>query len=1435
MSETKKLKMTPLICTHSGSFHADESLAVYLIRLLPKYAKSELVRSRNPADWERSDIVIDVGGKYDGVKFFDHHQREFNSTFDLDHDTKLSSAGLIYKHFGKEIIQHVLDLKPEDPNVELLYLKIYNDFVESLDANDNGISNYSREVEANKKFKDRNITLPAIVSRLNPSWNKNPTDADFDAQFEKSSELMGSVFMDLLEGYGKSWLPARTIVEQSFASRFDVDKSGEILVLSEFCPWKEHLYSIEKENNAEGVTKFVLFKDSSSKWRVSTVSVNSTSFEFRKGLPEHLRGLRDQELSDKSGVPGCIFIHAAGFIGGAESEESVLQLARIFQFQWKIKSSKLAPGESNDDTYIDQSHEVQGSQEPPASSLSKLGLSSKDRDLFEKPPVSGLSKARISEAQGPLSYEPGLTEPWRLSPDAVAATLATSVESGLLDSQVQGRQSTHGLNNLGAEETISVTKILAHQIFNAMVLVLIISMVIALAIKDWISGGVIGFVVFINIAVGFVQEYRAEKTMGSLRSLSSPSARVLRNGSETSINAEEVVPGDIVFIRVGDTIPADLRLVDSMNLETDEALLTGESLPVVKNHLDIYKDEAPVPVGDRLNMVYSSSIVSKGRGCGIVVATGLNTEIGKIADSLKSSDDALIVRVDKSQNPVFKDYFFAACKSTWNIIMNVLGTNVGTPLQRRLAWLAIILFWVAVLFAIVVMGSQEMHVTKNVAIYAICVALSMIPSSLVVVLTITMAIGAQAMVQKHVIVRKLDSLEALGGINDICSDKTGTLTMGKMIAKKVWIPSVGTYVVADCNDPVNPTVGYMTFSDLSPQQIRISDEEIDYMPKLPDPRPSEFKRWLNTATLANIASVKEADGNWEAHGDATEIAINVFTSRLGYQREKFVEKESLEHLNEFPFDSSIKRMSAIYKDSNQTLVHTKGAVERLLTICNTWYIGGKLVELSQEDKQSIEENMIALSAEGLRVLAFAQREINVSKEDHTNREVVESNLTFLGLIGIYDPPRPESARSVKLCHKAGINVHMLTGDHPGTARAIAQEIGILPANLYHYSDEVVRVMVMTANEFDALSDEQIDRLPVLPLVIARCAPQTKVRMIDALHRRGKFVAMTGDGVNDSPSLKKADVGIAMGLNGSDVAKDASDIILTDDNFSSILNAIEEGRRMSSNIQKFVLQLLAENVAQALYLMVGLAFIDEDGFSVFPLAPVEVLWIIVVTSCFPAMGLGQEKANDDILDQPPNATIFTWEVIVDMTAYGFWMACCCLTCFVCIVFAVGDGELGSDCNASSSSECNLVFRGRAGAFAAFTWCALLLAWECIHMRSSFFNMRPESIVPWWKQLASDLWENQFLFWSILGGFLTVFPVIYIPVINDKVFLHAPIGYEWGLAVAFSVLFLIGAEAWKWIKRVYYRRQALRNPAHLEMENDPFLEYSTISKNNTAVFV
>jgi Na+-exporting ATPase len=379
--------------------------------------------------------------------------------------------------------------------------------------------------------------------------------------------------------------------------------------------------------------------------------------------------------------------------------------------------------------------------------------------------------------------------------------------------------------------------------------------------------------------------------------------------------------------------------------------------------------------------------------------------------------------------------------------------------------------------------------------------------------------------------------------------------------------------------------------------------------------------------------------------------------------------------------------------------------------------------------------------------------------------------------------------------------------------------------MHELAKDVTDSMVMTASQFDKLSDSEIDKLPVLPLVIARCAPNTKVRMIDSLHRRKAFVAMTGDGVNDSPSLKRADVGIAMGMAGSDVAKDASDIVLTDDNFASILNAIEEGRRMFDNIKKFLCHLLAQNVAQALILLVGLAFKDADRFSVFPITPVEIMWIIMITSSFPDMGLGFERPSADIMQRPPHNLkrgVFTLEIILDMIVYGLWIAALCLGAFTLVVYGPGDDGFGIGCNASYSSACDAVFRARATCFACLTWFSLFLAWEMMNLRRSFFRMQPGSpyyLTQWFR----DVWQNQFLFWAVVAGFVTIFPIIYIPGLNRVVFKHTAITWEWAIVVVATILFFGGIESWKFGKRVYFRRQDMKDGRGRDLESKVFERY------------
>lgn len=479
-----------------------------------------------------------------------------------------------------------------------------------------------------------------------------------------------------------------------------------------------------------------------------------------------------------------------------------------------------------------------------------------------------------------------------------------------------------------------------------------------------------------------------------------------------------------------------------------------------------------------------------------------------------------------------------------------------------------------------------------------------------------------------------------------------------MVVRKAWLPASGTYSVDTTNDVYNPTAGQVSFTKTEPKDMGHAEEKRASMePITPTEHvnsKSALQWYLNIASLANLATLEQAsadddekEGEWKARGAPTEIAIEVFASRFGWNRIVLSQGPAAKwsHVAEFPFDSDVKKMSVLFRDTeaNETHVFTKGAVERVLDICTKIAFDDDIQELTESTKNNILANMEALAGQGLRVLALAHKvnDKNMSESDFNqgsapSRDKFEHGLAFRGLVGIYDPPRPESAPSVRAFHAAGIVVHMLTGDHPQTARAIAQDVGILPSDdeLQMLAADVAQSLMTTAHDFDALTDAQIDDLPQLPLVVARCAPSTKVRMIEALHRRDKYVAMTGDGVNDSPSLKRADIGIAMGT-GSDVAKESSDIVLTDDNFASILNAIEEGRRIFDNIQKFILHVLAANIGFVISLLTGLAFKDRDNVSVFLLTPVEILWMLLGTGAFCETGLGFEKAVPDILNRPPH--------------------------------------------------------------------------------------------------------------------------------------------------------------------------------------------------------
>lgn len=664
-----------------------------------------------------------------------------------------------------------------------------------------------------------------------------------------------------------------------------------------------------------------------------------------------------------------------------------------------------------------------------------------------------------------------------------------------------------------------------------------------------------------------------------------------------------------------------------------------------------------------------------------------------------------------------------------------------------------------------------------------------------------------------------------------------------MIVKKVWLPKSNIYTVRASMDPSDPTAGTVTYSQADPKAAQeeekrdfdqerttqaikfdVPDEKLNQnatREKEPEAEMTpDLGLFLLSAALCNLATVRydEKEEKWQTTGEPTEIALQVFAHRFKIGR-KPLEQSGWKQVGEFPFDSSIKRMSVIFNApdnaedgmrSENSYVFTKGAVERILDLCTHFGIGDAREEMTEEAKERILEQMSNFASQGQRVLAIAYKELDGRFQEHADpnsvtqaddplRTQVESNLILLGLAGIYDPPRRETTPAIRECATAGIKVHMLTGDHPETARAIAREVGIIPHDLSILPASIAESCVQKATDFDRLTDAEIDAMEELPLVIARCAPETKTRMIEALRRRDAFMAMTGDGVNDAPSLSRADVGIAMG-SGSDVAKSAAKIVLTDDKFNSIVSAIREGRRMFDNVQKFILHLLSSNVGEVILLIAGLGFRDDSGYSVFPISPLQILWINMLTSSFPAFGLGREKASRAVMRKPPHDKrrgVFTNQILVDMMVYGILMGTCTLMTFVIVVYGAHDGELGFDCNREFSESCRPVFRARAAVFAELTWLILISAWEFKDIRRSMFRLNPDSTSKF--PIFKDLYENRFLFWAVTLGAISVFPVVYIPVLNTKVFKHIGISWEWAVVFGMTIVYVVGMEIWKFIKR------------------------------------
>lgn len=748
----------------------------------------------------------------------------------------------------------------------------------------------------------------------------------------------------------------------------------------------------------------------------------------------------------------------------------------------------------------------------------------------------------------------------------VEKELKTDCQNGLSSNQVQENMKNYGLNELQEKKKDSLLKKFLEQFKDFSIIVLIIAAIVSGVVgvaqgEGFTDTIIILIVVLLNAVIGVAQESKAEKSLEALKKLSSHASKVIRNGKEQVIPARELVPGDLVIIETGDYIAADLRIIEAVNLKSQEASLTGESVPVEKITEKIDGNE--IGIGDRKNMLFSSSLITYGRGKAIVVNTGMNTEVGKIAGMLDNAE--------KQETPLQQK-------------LNDLGKTLG------IACLAIC----AVIFVIGLLQGKEII---DMFMTAVSLAVAVIPEGLVAVSTIVLAIGVQKMVKKHAIVKKLPAVETLGSSTVICSDKTGTLTQNKMTVEKVF-----------CDDELQDVKKVNTTED--------------------------FKKLVYNCMLCNDSRLLE-DG--QLAGDPTETALVDMAFKLDYEQSIYRENPRVE---EVPFDSERKLMTTVNKKNGKYIVYTKGGVDELLKCCNSFLYKGEVRTSINNYAKWIRENNEKMAKDALRVLAFAYKELD-HMPSKAEMKTIESDLTFIGMVGMIDPPRIEAKKAVEKCKKAGIKTVMITGDHKVTAVAIAKKLGIL-------KDESE---ALTGTELEKMTDEELTKNVRKYSVYARVSPEHKVRIVKAWQENGEVVAMTGDGVNDSPALKTADIGCAMGKVGTEVAKEAADVILTDDNFATIVSAVEEGRRIYDNILKVIQFLLSCNVGEVIVLLLATLFAPQIGqwFGISDitmiqvLLPIHILWINLVTDTFPALALAFDPANKDIMDRKPvkrNEGIFT---------------------------------------------------------------------------------------------------------------------------------------------------------------------------------------------------
>jgi Ca2+-transporting ATPase len=902
--------------------------------------------------------------------------------------------------------------------------------------------------------------------------------------------------------------------------------------------------------------------------------------------------------------------------------------------------------------------------------------------------------------------------------DAVVQALGSHAERGLSADEARARLAQFGANELASEPPVPAWRKFLAQFQDVLVILLIIATAISFGL--WVyerdtalpyESLVIFAIVLLNGILGYVQEARAEHAVAALRAMAAAEATVMRDGARRHVPAAELVPGDMMLLEEGDTVPADGRLVQSTALQTAEAALTGESLPVSKG-TTLISEEAGI--GDQHNMVFSGTAATYGRGRAIITATGMQTEMGKVAGLLQRT------------------------------------TTETTPLQKELdrtgKLLGIVVLVIAVVMVLTIIFVEhvrEFSALVDVLILGVALAVAAVPEGLPTIVTAVLALGVQRMVQRNAIIRKLPAVETLGSATVIASDKTGTLTRNEMTVRAVVTASGRVDVGGTGYAPEGP--------------IRSSNSSADH-----DALRHEVQRTLRAANLANNAVLQEQDGRWIIQGDPTEGALIVAARKAGLHEDQLAQR--FERIGEVPFSSERKLMSTVHQDAEQArlIVFTKGAPDVLLGRCTQELAGREPRPLADERRAAIRAANEQLADEALRTLGIAYRALPLDVIQNEVDDGVEHELIFLGLVGMIDPPRDEVKEAVARARVAGIRPIMITGDHPKTAAAIARELGIMRGD-----------RAVVGAELEQMDDQTLDATVREVSVYARVNPEHKLRIVEALQRNNEVVAMTGDGVNDAPALKTADIGVAMGITGTDVSKEAADMILTDDNFASIVAAVEEGRSIFADIQKFLRYLLSSNIGEVLTMFFGVVLASWLGLTgagnelvVLPLLATQILWINLVTDGAPALALGLDPADPDVMQHPPRVQgsgVITRTMWFDIAFVGVIMAVGTL--------AVLDASLPG---------------GRIAGTGDLTY-ARTMTFTTLMLFQLFnvFNARSDE-----QSAFRGLWSNPWL-WGAVGLSLGLHMlVIYVPFLQQAFSTVTMSASDWLLctAVASSVLWL-----------------------------------------------